>query len=207
MSVQVVPSRSRSMLTRRPVASESSPGASEASVKIAGKLRGIKDSLLMTSAPLGVSSDVNRSAPLAEQLRNRNSELKRMIAIVAMHLDDAWRNMLLSSLDRLLDSDDWDDGFDVPDLQSFSTLLRAIVYLHPTKRPGVGLSQRGTFLSAWRQESDRLVLEYLPEDEIRWVINRTIDGEKESGAGTSQIHRIPEVIAPYHPEPLFNDGI
>ena len=195
------------MLAIRTTAQESSFGASEASKKIANNLEQIKKSQLTARSLLGASSDANKPGALPERLRTRNYELKAMIAIVAMHLDDAWRSMLHSSLDRLLDVDDWEDGFEIADLQSFSTFLRAIVYIHPTKRPGVGLSQRGTFLSAWRHDSDRLVLEYLPADEIRWVISRTIDGEKESGAGTTQIHRIPEVIAPYNPELLFNDAI
>ena len=43
-------------------------------------------------------------------------------------------------------------------------------------------------------------------DQVRWVISRTIDEERESGAGVVLFHRIPEVIAPYDPEPLFTDG-
>ena len=34
----------------------------------------------------------------------------------------------------------------------------------------------------------------------------TTDGERESAAGKALLYRIPEVTAPWNPEPLFADG-
>jgi hypothetical protein len=123
-----------------------------------------------------------------------------------MHLDPVWRQTLLSTLDRLLDSDDWDEEFVLPSEQSFSTFLRMVIYLHPTKRPGLGLSANGHFLAAWTRGEDRIVIESLANDEVRWVLSRTVQGERESAAGKILLHRVPDVIAPYDPSPLFEDG-
>jgi hypothetical protein len=109
-------------------------------------------------------------------------------------------------LDRLFDPEDWQEDFRLPSEQSFSTFLRMIIYLHPTKRPGIGLSPTGHFLSAWTRGKDRLIIECIARDEVRWVLSRTIDGERESGAGKVLLHRVPDVTAPYDPEPLFTDG-
>jgi hypothetical protein len=81
-----------------------------------------------------------------------------------------------------------------------------IIYLHPSKRPAIGLSPRGHFLAAWTRGEDRIVIECLAKDEVRWVLSRTVDGERESAAGKVLIHRVPDVIAPYDPMPLFEDG-
>jgi hypothetical protein len=149
---------------------------------------------------------ISQSAGLPEQLQYKLASLKRLTATIAMHLDTGWRRTLLARLDQLLDTDDWDDGFAVPSEQSFSTFVRMMIYLHPTKRPGVGLSASGHFLAAWIRGEDRIVIECLAKDEVRWVLSRTVNGERESAAGKVLIHRVPDVIAPYDPMPLFNDG-
>jgi hypothetical protein len=144
--------------------------------------------------------------PLREQLLTKLASFKRITATIAMHLDRTWRETLFSTLDRLLDPDDWDPDFRLPTEQSFSTFLRMIIYLHPTKRPGLGLSPSGHILAAWSWDKDRIVIECVGEDEVRWVLSRTIAGERESGAGRVQLYRVPDVIAPYEPEQLFQDG-
>jgi hypothetical protein len=144
----------------------------------------------------------------SEQVKEKLATCKRLTATIAMHLDPDWRHTLLSRLDRLLDPDDWDEKFNLPSEQSFSTFLRMIIYLHPTRRPSIGLSPRGHFLAAWTSGSDRIVIECVGKDEVRWVLSRTTnDGERESGAGSVLLHRVPEVTAPYYPERLIHDGV
>jgi hypothetical protein len=129
-----------------------------------------------------------------------------MIATVAMHLDPEWRKTLFATLERLLDPDDWAEDFDLPSEASFSTFLRMIVYLHPTKRPGIGIAANGRVVVSWRRGEDRIVIECLELDEVRWVLSRFLEGERESGAGQTQLHRIPDVTAAYDPDPLFTDA-
>ena len=143
---------------------------------------------------------------IGAQLRTKLTSFKRMTATVAMHLDADWRKSLFSTLDRMLDPDDWPDDFDLPTEKSFSTFLRMIIYLHPTKRPGIGVAPNGNFVASWRKDSDRIVIESLPNDQVRWVLSKTIDGLRERAAAQVSINQIPDVIAPYEPESLFNNG-
>jgi hypothetical protein len=147
-----------------------------------------------------------KSSDIGQQLRMKLASLKRITATVAMHLDLTWRATLFATLDRLLDPEDWDAEFELPSEQSFSTFLRMIIYLHPTRRPGIGLSPSGHFLSAWSRDKDRIVIECIGNDEVRWVLSRTVEGERESGAGRVLLHRVPDVTAPYEPEDLLRDG-
>ena len=50
------------------------------------------------------------------------------------------------------------------------------------------------------------MIEFLPSDELKWVLSQTIGGDRESGAGVNQIHRLPDLIAGYEPDRFFNDG-
>jgi hypothetical protein len=182
-------------------------GAGNDSAIIDRRLKAMKT--LISGATANLSSVRNievKDLAREVQLQRKLASLKQMVASISMHLDDAWRTSLLSRLGRLLDPENWDEEFQLPSEQSFSTFLRMIVYLHPTRRPGIGLSAAGHLLAAWTRDSDRIVIECAADDEVRWVLSRLVDGTRESGAGKVQIHRIPDVTAPYDPEKLFNNG-
>lgn len=208
MKALVLAPKSRSLLDAKvPFAAPSFGAGADAQI-IGARIKSMQN--LMSGAVANLTGvrelPIPSSSSLAEQLGRKLASLKRLTATIAMHLDPAWRRTLLSTLDQLLDSDDWDNEFVLPSEQSFSTFLRMIIYLHPTKRPGLGLSASGHFLAAWTRAKDRIVIESLANDEVRWVLSRTVAGERESAAGKVLIHRVPDVIAPYDPMPLFDDG-
>jgi hypothetical protein len=200
-------SRSRSLLEKAPIVGMSSIGGGADSRLIDDRLASMRKLVSGAVANLAQvkDSDPKKSA-LKDQILAKLAAFKQMTATVAMYLDRTYREALFSTLDRLMDPDDWDTEFKLPSEQSFSTFLRMMIYLHPTKRPGLGLSPSGHVLAAWSRENDRIVIECIGDDEVRWVLSRTIEGERESGAGRVQLHRVPDVIAPYEPEHLFQDG-
>jgi hypothetical protein len=154
----------------------------------------------------GIQNVAAKSDTIEGQLAEKRAAFKRVAASVGMHLHSDWRTRLFAKIDSLMDPEEWDCDFALPSEQSFSTFLRMIIYLHPSKRPGLGLSAKGHFLAAWSKHDDRIVIECLANDEVRWVLSRAIDDLRESGAGKTKIYRIPEVIHPYEPDHLFRDG-
>ena len=154
----------------------------------------------------GVQNVVAKSGTIEGQLEEKRAVFKRIAASVGMHLDPDWRSRLFAKLDSLFDPEEWDCDSALPSEQSFSTFLRMIIYLHPTKRPGLGLSAKGHFLASWRKLDDRIVIECLANDDVIWVLSRAIGDLRESGAGRTKIYRIPDVISPYEPDHLFHDG-
>jgi hypothetical protein len=203
----LAPLRSRSLLESAPIVGLPSIGGGADSRLIDQRLASMRKLVSGSVASLARVQDLDpKNVTLRERLFAKLTSFKRITATVAMHLDRGWRVSLFSALDRMLDPDDWDAEFQLPSEQSFSTFLRMMIYLHPTKRPGLGLSPSGHFLAAWSKEKDRIVIECIGDDEVRWVLSRTIGGERESGAGRVLLHRVPDVIAPYEPEHLFQDG-
>jgi hypothetical protein len=197
--------RSPSLLNQPLHLAMPSSGAGPHALQIEARLRSMRR--LLTGAAQAVrDSRVVEADPLESKLRDRAASLKRMTATVGMYLDREWRTKLFARLDQLLDPEDWDSDFQLPSEQSYSTFLRMIIYLHPTRRPSLGLSLSGHFLSAWVRGGDRIVIECIGNDDVRWVLSRTVDGQRESGAGRVQLHRIPDVTAGYQPEQLFNNG-
>ncbi|MGT2436494.1 hypothetical protein ACU4GH_11950 [Bradyrhizobium betae] len=164
---------------------------------------------LLTGASKHVVSTKNefaRSDSVEGKLLEKRTSLTRLASTVGMYLDPDWRTRLFARLTSLMDPAEWDESFELPSEQSFSTFLRLIIYLHPTKRPGIGLSAKGYFLASWAKDQERIVVECLPNDDVRWVLSHNRRGFLESGAGKTKIFRLPDVIQPYEPVELFSDA-
>jgi hypothetical protein len=98
----------------------------------------------------------------------------------------------------LLDAENWDSGDDVTTEASFTTLLRMVLFLGG-HRPGLGITGTGNFIATWTENGDRLTIECLPNDHVRWVLVQNLDGQRETAAGETTVPRLPEVLRPYDP--------
>lgn len=150
------------------------------------------------------------SAPqpnLPEKLFDALASFKIRTAKVAMHLDRDWRSKLFSQLDSLLAAEDWDIQDLPPLLSSYTTFLRLLIFLNPGRRPGLGATSEGHLIATWTTtNNDRLTIECLPQDLIRWNLTASIGDEKERAAAVSPVSRVQEVLGPYTPIRWFADG-
>ena len=136
-----------------------------------------------------------------EQLFDATSGVKILTSQVAMNLDSAFREKLFAQIDYLHDHDDWDPEDKPVQNASFTTFLRTILYIKPKRYPGLGLSYAGNVIAAWTTGKDRLTIEFLPDDQVKWVLSKNYsNGEVERSASQSSVLRILECLAPYHPE-------
>jgi len=156
-----------------------------------------------TSSSVTPEKEKPSKTSLPEQLYNALAAAKVLTSQVAMHLEDHWRAKLFKRLDDLLSVDNWDELDRVLVQDSFSTFLRTILVRSPRRQPALGISQRGYLLADWTTGRDSLVIEFLPKDELRWVLVRYVDGERESAAGLTPLRRLLAVLAPYDPDCWF----
>jgi hypothetical protein len=129
---------------------------------------------------------------------------KVLTAQFAMHLDNDWRRKLFAQLDSLHDVEEWEAGDRPLQEASFVSFIRTMLVLKPAKRPGLGLSQGGHLIGAWTEGHDRLTIEFLPGDQLRWVLSCSHDDQVERHAAQTAVTRLPEVLAPYKPERWFS---
>lgn len=147
-----------------------------------------------------------KTVPIEERLYDARALCKTKTAAVAMHLDFEWRSRFFSQLDSLMDFENWEkEDLPITDA-SFTTLLRMLLLVRPARRPGLGSTSYGNIIAAWTVEKDRLTIECLPRDEVRWVLSRYLDGNRESAAGQVALSRLLAVLEPYNPERWFTDG-
>ena len=159
---------------------------------------------LRSRPPTGVLVQ-DRSPSLDEQLFDATAAVKIQTSQVAMYLDPAWRENLFRQLDLLHNVEEWEGG-DLPVQQeSFATFLRAICQIKPKRRPGLGLSSAGHLVAAWVSGDDnRLIIEFLPADRVRWVITRHIGDDEERFVGNTRAIRLLESLNPYSPDYWFS---
>ena len=142
----------------------------------------------------------------AEQLFDALATVKIMTSKVAMHLSNKWRELVFRSLDELLHVDAWHDDDTILNTASFETFLRFTLFVHPDNQPHLGVSDAGNLLAGWIDGRNRLSLELLPQDSVRWVLVRYLDDERETAAAQVSLARIMEVLSPYEPERWLFDG-
>jgi hypothetical protein len=144
--------------------------------------------------------------PLGEQLFDALANAKVLTSKVAMHLDSGWREAIFRQLDSLHGPDEWEAGDKPVEQHSFSTFLKAIFILRPERRPGLGLSHGGNLIAAWTAGEDRLTVEFLPQDRVRWVLSDHRHGGVARYAGDVPVGLIKSDLAGHMPDRwLSND--
>jgi hypothetical protein len=157
----------------------------------------------LQNSPSPATVPVSGDRFLQERLFDALAAVKIMTSQVAMHMDGEWRGRLFRQLDSLHDPAEWEEGDQPVQQSSFSTFLKAMLSIKPKRRPGLGLSHAGHLIAAWTTGRDRLTIEFLPNDHIRWVLSRHYDGDTERFAGDTRVDRLAEGLASYHPEHWF----
>jgi len=141
---------------------------------------------------------------LEERLFDATANVKILTSQIAMHLEREWRDKLFRQVDSLHDPKEWEPDDEPIQQSSFATFLKAVIQIKPKRRPGLGLSQGGHLIAAWTNRSDRLTIEFLPNDRVRWVIGRFGDDEPEHIAGQTKVSRLSESLEPYSPQIWFS---
>ncbi len=141
---------------------------------------------------------------LEERLFDATASVKILTSQVAMHLDREWRSKLFAQLDSLHELEEWDPDDEPIQTSSFATFLKAMVQIKPQRRPGLGLSHSGYLIASWTVGKDRLTIEFLQNDRVRWVLARYMGDEVERFAGQTSVSRLIDGLAPYRPEDWFS---
>jgi hypothetical protein len=127
--------------------------------------------------------------PLHENLFDALAAVKVLTSQVAMHLNSDWRAKLFHQLDSLHDPAEWEEG-DLPVQQaSFATFLKAMLTINP---------------AAWTTGMDRLTIEFMLHDRVRWVLSLHYEDGLVRYAGDAPVTRLAEGLAKHDPEHWFS---
>ncbi|MBK7015580.1 MAG: hypothetical protein IPH39_08395 [Sulfuritalea sp.] len=146
-----------------------------------------------------------RKRSLEENLFDATAAVKTLTSQVAMHLDREWRAKLFRQLDSLHDPAEWEAG-DIPvQKASFATFLKAICDIRPARRPGLGLTSSGCLIAAWTTaRKDKLTIEFLPNDQVRFVLSLVHADDTERIAAKTNVARLRERLSQFGPDRWFD---
>lgn len=108
---------------------------------------------------------------LVGQLFDTRALAKQIAASLSMHLSDEWRGKVYRQIDELLDATEWEVGSGLLDPRSMRTFLRFVIFAGVKAVPSLGLSPAGNIVAAWRRDTRRLTMEFLPMDRCRVAIS------------------------------------
>lgn len=146
-----------------------------------------------------------RARSLEESLFDATAAVKTLTSQVAMHLDRDWRSKLFRQLDSLHDPAEWEAGDTPVQKASFGTFLKAICDIMPERRPGLGLTSSGCLIAAWTtSRNDKLTIEFLPNDQVRFVLSLVHADDTERIAGTTNVARLRERLSQFGPGRWFD---
>lgn len=195
----LLPGSSASLLTSL------QPAISQRTNVIAQGIQALQNGPLPSSTRLDTRPD-SIETPIHERLFDALAAAKVLTSRVAMHLTLEWRDKLFRQLDSLHDPAEWEEG-DLPVHQaSFMTFLKAMLTINPERRPGLGLSHAGNLIAAWTTGKDRLTIEFMLHDRVRWVISLHYDDGPVRYAGDVPVSRLNEGLAKHNPEHWFHSG-
>lgn len=158
-----------------------------------------------TPSPTTLGEELLPEKNLSERLFEALAAAKVLTASVAMHLDRPRRDKLFRQLDSLHDVSEWEEGDEPLQRSSFGTFLKAVLTINPQRQPGLGLSRAGHLIGAWTTQRDRLTIEFLPDDWVKWVLAYyKEDGEPRRFAGQTPVSELTEGLAPYRPAQWFS---
>jgi len=145
-----------------------------------------------------------RAKSIEEQLFDARAVCKIETRKFSMLFDPDWHTRLFHQLDLLMDAEEWDPA-DLPVTKdSFATLLRLLMILRRKRRPGLGIANGGNVVATWSRDArDRLTIECLAHDRVRWIVTRPIEEGSESAVGETSLDRLIPNLAPYNPEHWF----
>lgn len=193
--IEILPP-SRARTTEMPIISTASAGEDSSRVNQEAE----RAHFVLRAPSRTPTKQADPSATLQERLFNSRASCKIRMADVAMHIERDWRNGFFAQVDNLLDLENWDEEDEPISAASFETLIRMILFVKPKRRPGLGATGEGNVIAAWTVGNDRLTIECMPDDEIRWVLLHYIDGDREIASGQTALPRLADVIQPYDPK-------
>lgn len=135
--------------------------------KISGMISGFGN--IFSGIRGGVASSVDIKTT-EEKLIESNVIFAKEVYARSAYISQEWREKLCLQYGSLVDPEEWDSRDVVPTKESIVTFLRALVFLEPCRRPGMGATSAGNLVATWKQGEWGISLECRSNDVVKWTI-------------------------------------
>ena len=130
----------------------------------------------------------------SEILRIAEKDLHSMLAAFRGRLPADFFLRIRQRLPILLSSDDWEDGDELPNPESFRGMLKFLANHSRLRTPSIFLNRQGLFTCAWRPAREKLTsMAFHPDGGVSWMIfvpKADSEGGTDEVAGRSDIESV-----------------
>ncbi len=123
-----------------------------------------------------------------------NFGTKAILRSYWMHLRPQLREGLLNQTNVVLHEDEWEEEEFFASLDSYQTMIRALVNLQPATRPYLAVSAKGNFIAAWKCTLGKVVFEMLPMDRLNWSVTTLSHGNRDRASGQTNIEQLRDIV-------------
>ncbi len=110
------------------------------------------------------------------RIHDKLNALSKIIDDTMSGLGDEWMLPLRMRLSDLIDPEQWDPTDTLPLNASFRTFAQLITLFKFTHRPGVGFSDQGNTVAAWKVGDNLLFVECFGDGRLDWRLSYKVDG-------------------------------
>jgi len=150
-------------------------------------------------------NSVKGDTSLEEKLFDARANVKILLSQVSMHFEKQLREQVFRQVDILHDIDGWEIDDATIQLSSLTTFLRWYYTIQPKVFPSFGMSSTGHLVASWlkNDNKDRLILEFLSNDKMKWFVTKWFGDESDHSAGMTNITRSAAVLSLFDPSEWF----
>jgi len=158
---------------------------------------------LLADNQSNVQSSVSATSVLGENVFNALAAAKVWTSNIAMHLDREARDRYFRQIDLLHDDEEWVDGDQPLQLESYKGFVRFMLMVRGKAKPALALSSKGQLIAVWRLDADRLTIEFSSGNAAEWVVSHRIEERTERAAGSTTLSRLLANLEPYRAKEWF----
>jgi hypothetical protein len=122
--------------------------------------------------PETFSTSQIQTSSFEEKVFSSLVSLKVSVSKYAMHLSHHERHRVFQQLDSVINTDDWHEEDELPQIGAFEDFLKWMIYSKYFKWLSIGVSDEGTLLVAWRTKRVLLTANFSGKegvDSVRWT--------------------------------------
>ena len=123
------------------------------------------------------------------------------------YIDPLVKEQLFKQIDWLLDVEDWEEEDTLANPNTFKTLMKFILNTNPVQSPYLGLADSGNIIATWINNDNKLRLECMANDCVKWFVSCVFDGKNERTYGeTYSLERLQAVLKPFENAGWFKEN-
>lgn len=132
-----------------------------------------------------------------EKVNDNLAELKIYYAAVARYKSKDWQTHIFRELDRLLRFDAWGADASRIKKESFTSMMKFIVFAQPHRLPGLAVGNDGNVAAGWKLGEKTVVVEFKEKDDAIAIVSKVTQRGKQKAAWQGNVGALKDFLSDF----------